>query len=109
RTDDAPPLLFFGHERGFVERSTDLVRADALKQFGLQAHVESGALAQLSRGEQRRAFDVRRDARANLAEVTECEREHSARLACDHCSAARSSMRCAAFAAVVPAVIVESV
>ena len=69
RADDAAAFLLFGHQRELVERSADLVRADALKHFGLQPDVEPAAFAQLPRRQERRVLDVRRDARAHFFEV----------------------------------------
>ena len=78
RADHAAALLLFGHQREFVERPADLVRADALEHLGLEADVESRQLAELPRGEQWRVLDVWGDARADFLEVAKGEGEHGA-------------------------------
>jgi hypothetical protein len=81
RADHAARLLLLRHQREFVQRSADLVRADALKHLRFQPDFESRQLAQLPRRQQRRVFDMRRDARADFAEIVERQSEHRESLA----------------------------
>ena len=77
RAHHAALLLLLGHQRELVERSADLVRPDALKHFRLEPHVEAGALAELTRRQQRRVLDVLADARADGFEIIKSQREHT--------------------------------
>src|SRR5262249_36189465 len=76
RADDATPLLFFGELRELVHRPADLVRASALEHLRLETDVEAGALAEETRGQQRRVIDEIAHPGARLFEGGTGEREH---------------------------------